>query len=543
MPTYWALAVLMFAGLVLRVTQLGVVPYHIDEAALSIVSSQIANLKSLPLVGIRTSFGFHNPPLFVYGAAPLALFTPDPRFGVFMFGMLGSAAIGLTGLTARRLWGGWATIVAAAIVCFAPTAIEHSRRLWGHDTMIFWSALATYCTVRSIQTQRRRWSWTALAAAACAQACHLSGVLLWVFPVGALLLFRPRNWRASLGIGAAMLLLIYLPWMLYDMGIGRPADDPARNFDEIRTIVALAAGKAKDTAALSPAPAAASWIALLSDSGATEILSREQPRFLAETPVVRWLHPPMRLLLGVMMAGGAIALAWQAWALRRTDTKGARWAALLAASAFAPMVLFTLLPVTTVPAYQLPALVPGALGAAMLLTRGRAMCTAVPWREARTAAIPRRSFAMLTIMVAAIALYGATYTRAARQFVAHAAPTDQVASVLDFKLDAIAYVARTATTEDYMVMQDGRAPEVGTDFWALFLHFYLTGDPRVPWNPIAREIFVIVENRTVLREPLAEWLADKEPAWFGTLAVYHLTNDEAAKWRDLTRRYPSRRPE
>ena len=161
-PTYWALVAIMLVALALRGSSLGVTPYNIDEAILSIYANQVAHFQAFHWVGVKTSFGFYNPPFYVYMMAPFFRVSEDPRFAMFGMAMLGTGVVGMAGLTARRLWGSWAAIAVAVLLAFSPTAIDHSRRLWGHDTIPFFSALAIYCTVRSIQSHRRRWMWTAM---------------------------------------------------------------------------------------------------------------------------------------------------------------------------------------------------------------------------------------------------------------------------------------------------------------------------------------------------------------------------------------------
>src|SRR5690606_23803202 len=70
------------------------------------------------------------------------------------------------------------------------------------------------------------------------------------------------------------------------------------------------------------------------------------------------------LLLTAVVACGARALR-----LRKSRSPEGRWSAVLLAGTLAPVVVFSVFPVESVPPYQLPALVPGAAAAGLLIRR------------------------------------------------------------------------------------------------------------------------------------------------------------------------------
>src|SRR5690606_32729439 len=92
-------------------------------------------------------------------------------------------------------------------------------------------------------------------------------------------------------VGAGVLVLIYLPWVAYDLGAGRGAEaEPAPVLNELKLIFGVTAGDGPHLPQESPAPAIVSWIFLLGDSGGSEILSEEYARFINEEFVFGWLH-------------------------------------------------------------------------------------------------------------------------------------------------------------------------------------------------------------------------------------------------------------
>jgi len=532
------------AGLVLRASGLGLAAFNSDEALLSIFASQVAFGKAFPANGILTSFGFHNPPLLTYLAAPFFRITRDPRLAMLGFAIAGAAAIPLTACAARRLWGDRAGLAAAALTAFLPLAIEHCRRLWGHETMVFWSALCPYASVRGIEPAspperpRARWGWMILsmAGAAAAQACHLSGALLWIVPAGALLLFRPRRWRMLLGAGLLVLLLVYLPWLLND-GLGN-------GFSELRLILKLAAGQVPGPGHPSPFPAGLCWATLLSDSWQNNQLGFAYGAFLGNRPwLAVWLFCARGLGIA-LLAGGVGALLFESMRKRRAAPAAAGWAFLIAAAALAPGILFTVLRLTTVAAYQLPALVPAILAASFLLSRmGGFDRSAVftPRSNTLPARIPRGASANLatTGLLAFFITFGAVYTIEARRALARSSFEDRVTPTLSHWSAAVSCILKTAAGRSYAIMQGARTPEEGMDYSVIYVHYALTGNPDIPaWQDShpPRVLFVIRANHPLLPDPARQRLKARPVRRFGPLEVYRLEGPDALFWRNLVGR-------
>lgn len=519
----------MIAALVLRVHALSLTAFNIDEAILSLYANQLAHLKSFPLEGIKTSFGFSNPPLMIYLTAPFFRLTPDPRFAMFGFAMAGAAAVGLAGLAGSRLWGNWSGIATAVIVTFSPNAIEHSRRLWGHDTMLFWSALVIYAAIRGIQTERKRWLWLSLAGAAGAQACHLSGVILWIVPVGALLLFRPPHWKKSLAIGAAVLGLIYLPWLI---------NDASEHFENLKLMVLVATGQSDVEVRPSQVPAVLSWLTIMADGQHNDLFGHAYSEFLFSRPWFAIFVAAAQGLLTSLLLAGLASLVFVIRRMRQTQPEDTYWAGLLLAQAATPVVIFTLLPVESVPPYQLPALVPVAMAAGFFLSRSGAFFAGLRRRAESHDADTPRTIVLLVAACLFIASFGITYTLHSRHYLSNAGMESGVSSVLRFKMDSIMHIARVADTQTYAIMQDGRSPETGVDYWVPYIHYWVTSQDRVPTGPSAPEVFVIKDGKSILRPEVGYWLSGRSMQSFGTLGVFHFEGDDARQWRELVTKYP-----
>lgn len=524
----------MVVGLLLRLSQLGLTVFNLDEAALAIFATQMGHFKAFPLVGIQTSLGFHNPPLFIHLMAPFFAFTADPRWAMAALALSGTAAIGLVALTAKRLWGPRAAIAAAAIVAFSPNAVEHSRQLWGHDTMILWGALCCYATVRGIQDRRRKWLALGFCAAGAAQACHLSGVFLWLFPLNALLIFKPWQggvalpgfalaceaqaspstrgcdpaplqgagnsqpclaWWTTFFAGLLFAILLYLPWLIHDASNG---------WEEAKLIASIISSNRGFTGPVTPTPPALAVTLILSDGFHSDLLYR-----LYAYPAL-WGLLPNQLIMGLLLLWGFASVARHFI----TDV----WCSICFVMLVAPALVYLLFGAEAVSPYFLPCFVPATLLVALALRRAK-----------RT----------LWIAVALIAATGLWNTLFVRYVVATATPEDGVSAVLRFKHDAVAHCLEQANGEPFTIMQDGRSPEAGGDLWLVYINHWVSGGQALARDPNVPLIFVIRDNETTMRPEVALWLDLRTPESFGNLRVHELRDADANRWRDLTRRFPS----
>src|SRR5690606_10343271 len=130
---------IVVGAFLLRLAGLGAVQFGIDEGYASVFSTQIAWGRGFPLRGIETSYGFHNPPLLFWLLTPWFFLSRDPLVAQGFIAALGSFSCVFAWRAGRLLNGPACGLAAAVIVAICPNAVEHTRRLWGHDFIIFFS--------------------------------------------------------------------------------------------------------------------------------------------------------------------------------------------------------------------------------------------------------------------------------------------------------------------------------------------------------------------------------------------------------------------
>lgn len=345
-------------ALVVRWWQPDIVPWRSDEAKAAAFAWRIAEGRDYPLLGLRTSWGFHNPPTMFYLFAPLFGVTRNPIFATMLVGLAGVGGAVLAGLTARRLFGARAGVVVLMIVGCCGNAIEHSRRLWGHDLMVPASALVLWLLIGGAGERPGRGRIAAAClAAALAQSLHLSGALLWL-PIAWVVAWHRDGVLARWASVCAVLSVgvVYAPWLAGNAGSG---------WEDVGLLGATVAhGRA--VALGHPVSPAAAWAFQLGDGLNDDMLRTLRPWEVSPAGAVSSLAANAG---GVVMLAGALVFGCLAvvGAGRRA---GACGALLLLASA--PLVAFGVVFRASVPPYMLPGLVAMAVLAGGLFARCRA---------------------------------------------------------------------------------------------------------------------------------------------------------------------------
>ena len=131
----------------LRLRDLDLVEFKSDEATAVDLARRVLDGELLT-VGLISSTGAYNPPLFVYlSAIPLAV-RDDPLAATAFVGVLSVAAVILTYFVLRPRFGALVALGTTALFATAPWAVLYGRKLWGQSllpiaaVLLLWSMFA-----------------------------------------------------------------------------------------------------------------------------------------------------------------------------------------------------------------------------------------------------------------------------------------------------------------------------------------------------------------------------------------------------------------
>ena len=196
-----------------------------DQAFTLNTAMRWVNGGPLPLAANKASVGFVNPPLieYLYGAA-LRLW-PGPAPDILSVSLLtllgGLAAVVVTGAVTARLFGRRAGLWAMLAFAAAPWAVFWSQLIWNQTMVPPFAALALGGLLLYLFDRPRAvYLLGSFAAAAAMIQVHPGAAV----QLGALGLALALHWRrvrpAHLLAAAAIFALLFLPYLLYQIGTG-----------------------------------------------------------------------------------------------------------------------------------------------------------------------------------------------------------------------------------------------------------------------------------------------------------------------------------
>ena len=192
-----------------------------DQAFTLNTAMRWVNGGALPLAANKSSVGFVNPPLieYLYG---VALWLWPDILSVSLLTMFGGLlAVAVTGLVTARLFGRRAGLWAMLAFSVAPWAVFWSQLIWNQTMVPPFAALALGGLLLYLAHRPRAiYLVVSFAAAAAMTQVHPGSAVQLVTMGLALLLFRRRARLAHALAGAAVFALLYLPYLVYQIGTG-----------------------------------------------------------------------------------------------------------------------------------------------------------------------------------------------------------------------------------------------------------------------------------------------------------------------------------
>ncbi|MBF0108942.1 MAG: glycosyltransferase family 39 protein [Magnetococcales bacterium] len=216
-PLFWTL---MTVAVLIRLTFLDMIEFKEDEFNAIVLAWKQFSEGVLAQTGLKSSTGLFNPPFFIYLMSLPVAVTTDPilvTLFVIMFNL-----VGLVLLYDVLRWAFSANVAALTTLLFAssPWVVLYSRKIWAQD-FLFPFMMGLVALLVSMSERSRPWkTWLLFFLLAVVTQLHMSA---WFLPP-AILLFMVRfrvavRWR-DLGVGLAVLSLLYVPYLRFHVQTG-----------------------------------------------------------------------------------------------------------------------------------------------------------------------------------------------------------------------------------------------------------------------------------------------------------------------------------
>jgi hypothetical protein len=283
----------MLLAAYLRLSNLELTEFKLDEAHVCSRAAEFLSSGRPPLVGIGSSVGAANPPLFIYLMAIPVSLSKNPAVIAGFIALLNAGAVLGCYLLVREYFGEKVGLIAMLLFAVSPWAVFYSRKIWAQDLLppfvgLFFAAVFSTIVKRKPKQLILVFLWLA-----CLIQLHLSALAFIPLVILLLLVFKARISLVPLLVGLLVFVLIFVPYIYYDTTQG---------WINLRTFIEVSRGPS--TFDLKSAQYAAQIIA---GQGYHALTGVSFQRFLSEIIGFTWLSAVETWLF----LGGVTYLTWQ----------------------------------------------------------------------------------------------------------------------------------------------------------------------------------------------------------------------------------------
>jgi len=209
------------SALFLRVRRLDTTEIWADQALTLSIAMQWVSGGEVPLAANKSSVGFMNPPMIEYLFAAALRAWPDILSVAIMTLISGMVAVVVTGWATYRVFGKRAAFWAALLFAVNPWGVFYSQQIWNQTMVPVFASLMFACLLLYFATEPRPiYLILSFACAACMTQVH-PGTVVQLLTMGLICAIFWRKLRVwPLVAGGAIFVLSYVPFLLYESGVG-----------------------------------------------------------------------------------------------------------------------------------------------------------------------------------------------------------------------------------------------------------------------------------------------------------------------------------
>ena len=200
----------------LRLRHLGIAMFYNDQAIALRIAHDILH-GDIRTVGLASSSGASNPPLYVYIVAVIVAIHDGALFATASVAALSVAAIALAYLVIRPRFGSAVALTTSALFATAPWAVFYGRLLFQQDYLPLVTVSLLWSLFVVLERNRTRVALLVPVLFIIAISLNLSAVAL-ILPIGALIAYRARDvdWRALITGAAVGVVVLLGPWLAHN---------------------------------------------------------------------------------------------------------------------------------------------------------------------------------------------------------------------------------------------------------------------------------------------------------------------------------------
>lgn len=214
--TIFIISILLVAAY-FRLNSLNYMEFKFDEAFASNQALQFSRGYEFPLVGLKSSMGAFNPPIFIYLLALPMLITSNPIFATGFIALLNIAAVFLCYIFTKILFGRKTALMASLLYAVNPWAVLFSRKIWAQDMLPLFVILFMFSLWKLVEGNNLKYIIPMFIFLTILLQLHMSAIAFIFFLLIILLMNRPLLPVKKLTIGVLILLILFLPYGVFEL--------------------------------------------------------------------------------------------------------------------------------------------------------------------------------------------------------------------------------------------------------------------------------------------------------------------------------------
>jgi len=212
---------LLGLALFLRIRHLDTTGVGGDQSFTLNTAMHWVNGGAMPLASNKSSAGFVNPPMIEYLHAIALSIWPDILSVAVLTMISGMVAVAAAGWAAHRALGSRAAFWTVLIFAVNPWSVYYSQIIWNQAMVPVFASLTFACLLLYFAVKQRAiYLILSFVWAACMTQVH-PGTMVQLLAMGLVFALFWRKLRAwPLVVGVVIFALLYVPFLLYEIGVG-----------------------------------------------------------------------------------------------------------------------------------------------------------------------------------------------------------------------------------------------------------------------------------------------------------------------------------
>lgn len=233
---FWFIVLFALAAL-FRLPYLNLIEFKTDEALNFFLTYLALHYGQIQPIGIMSSTGFYNFPLFTYIITFVSIIFNTPQSLTFFIALLNTMLVPIFYLFVKRFYGNFVGVIASLCIALSPWSILFSRKIWQQDIILLFEIPLLFYLHKLIIDKDTKASFYLFLLGVLLAQIHGSGIFFFLIVIASLFITKTKFSFKKSFLGIILGMIPAIPYFFYQFLSGPFCRDCA-------TFLTFQAGKA-----------------------------------------------------------------------------------------------------------------------------------------------------------------------------------------------------------------------------------------------------------------------------------------------------------